>query len=112
MAATLSSANQNSASPKLLAPSRLTPVSTTRNVSARTHWLVWGQRACRIVADAVASAATEIAIWAHHSHPIQAPTDLPRALSAKMEMEPLWGSAAAISPSILMIRTTRKLATI
>ena len=61
-----------------------------------------------MAAAPVASAAMTMTPWIQYSQPMMAPALGPMALVAYTEKDPDEGFAAAISPSMFMIRMTRK----
>ena len=105
-AATLSSANQNSASPSVPTRTRLITVNTAMKISAHAHCGREGHISVTSCAAAVASAATTTTICAHHSQPSARPMVGPSALPAYVENAPEEGSAAAISPRARITSTS------
>ena len=82
IAATLMIANQNSNSPKLRTPSRLTTVNAAMNSSASAGTDNEGQRVASRPAAPTASAAITITSCTHHSQPTVAPAVGPSASAA------------------------------
>src|SRR6476620_5191060 len=81
MAATLSSANQNSNSPKFFTLVRFTAVSTTMNTKAISHTGSAGKMVASSPAAPSASAAMTTTSWIHHSQPTVAPATGPYAVA-------------------------------
>ena len=103
--ATLMNANQNSNSPN---PRTLTRLTTAKNATQMRPGIHPGMphQAPMIAPAPVISAPSTMISMNQYSQPRTNPADRPNAISAYVEKAPDAGRAAAISPSMVITRTT------
>ena len=105
MTATLMKANQNSNSPK---PRTLARLTMAKNTTHTRPGIQPGMphQAPMIAPAPVISAPSTMISMNQYNQPMMKPADRPNAISAYVEKAPEAGRAAAISPSMVITRTT------